>query len=629
MQTVVATGAVLVAWFCAAAVLAGCGYLLRRLLVERLAGEHARRIRCEDLWLGLAALTVYLLVWNLFWAIGWDAWLLPAVAGVVGLASGFYPLSRVSRRGTTITAVALTGVGACWFANQSLGPAEDYDLGLYHLNLIRYAESYRAVPGLANLHVRLGTGDTHLLMVSFLDRGPWSGAGLHLANGLLATLLAVELISRIVRSGSAVIASFTERFALLLIPATFLLAQIRPTHRISSPNLDFAAYVLFAVGILYLAEWAEAGSLTAALTATATLALVSTSRPLYWLPASLALVTTAIGTSRSPRGPLLGKLRLTVFLGVVPSFLLLGWLVRQAVLSGYPFFPSTIVSLPVDWRTPLTVVTTQNRVDFAWARWAGIDPNVVLSSWRWLTAWWLPRQEWELDVVFPLSLLSCLIPSLASFWRRDTHRVERTRAMLVTLALALPTLVLWFFIAPDPRFAWGPIWIVPVALSAWALPTPAGSSRRLVAFTAVAALPATAALAIGGIDHITWLLPAALAGWALAGIAARLLRPSVVPPMAYASVLSVLVAAVVVLAQRGNLHVVAANKSGLLGLPPLTTPTLVNVQTSSGLQLVQPTNGGDQCWQVLLCVPDPVSIDPRLHMRGAAISDGFSVAAAR
>ena len=42
--------------------------------------------------------------------------------------------------------------------------------------------------------------------------------------------------------------------------------------------------------------------------------------------------------------------------------------------------------------------------------------------------------------------------------------------MLAVVVPSLVTLVGWFFIAPDPRFAWAPIWLVPVALAAWAIP---------------------------------------------------------------------------------------------------------------------------------------------------------------
>jgi hypothetical protein len=623
VQIALHTGAVVLAWLCIGVVLAGCGYLIRRLLVGPLFGQEGRGLACADVWIGLAALSVYLLVWNLFWAVGSDAWLLPAALGVVGAMSGALRLRGALGRSLRPGVFALAAVGVFWFGNQALGPAEDYDYGLYHLSLIDYAEKSRAIPGLANLHVRLGTGDTHLLFVSLLDRGLWAGAGAHLADGLLAALLIVDVGARFaVRRSRPLASSFTDRLALMLVPATVLVAEIRPTHRVSSPNLDFAAFILCAAGLLYLAEWVERRSPTAALTATASLALVSTSRPLYWLPTGFALMTV-LGAARRRRA-----LRTATLVGALPLVLLLGWTVRQAILSGYPLFPSTLGRLPVDWRVPASVVRAQNRIDDAWARWAGADPNAVLGSWHWLSAWWLPRQRWQLDMVFPPMLLSCLVPSLVRKEAKDRERAKRTRPMLAVVVPSVATLVAWFFIAPDPRFAWAPIWLVPSALTAWALPTVAGPlPRRRLALTTVAAAAAAAALAAIGVHDIKQLLPAAIIGWAVVAAFALPVRLRHATLLAYAATFSVLLAAVGVLVDRGNVHLVAADRGGKLGTPPVAEPSLVEVRTSSGLDLFQPTNGGDQCWQVLFCVPAYTAVNPELHLRGSGVGKGFSVRA--
>ena len=74
-------------------------------------------------------------------------------------------------------------------------------------------------------------------------------------------MLLADLGSRFVfRPAALWSASFTNRMALLLAPAVLLAAANRPTHRISSPNLDFAAFVLVCVGMLYLAEAVESAS---------------------------------------------------------------------------------------------------------------------------------------------------------------------------------------------------------------------------------------------------------------------------------------------------------------------------------------------------------------------------------
>ena len=244
-------------WTLVAVVAAGSGYVVRRALFAVL-GTPAGGIARGDVWLGLAALVAYLLVWNMFLAITWWTWAVPLVAGAWGTFAG---LRRVSRpRLDRRAAGALVAVASGWaiLADQALGPADDYDFGLYHLNLITYAEHYAAVPGLANLHIRLGAGDAHLLLAAFLDRSPVAGAGPHLVVGLLVSLLLLDVGLRLARPGNAE-PSFSRRLAVLLVPAVVVIASLAPQQRLSSPNLDLGVVVAAVVGMLYLAECIERG----------------------------------------------------------------------------------------------------------------------------------------------------------------------------------------------------------------------------------------------------------------------------------------------------------------------------------------------------------------------------------
>src|SRR5581483_4447813 len=122
--------------------------------------------------------------------------------------------------------------------------------------------------------------------------------------------------------------------------------------------------------------------------------------------------------------------------------------------------------------------------------------------------------------------------------------------------------------APDPRFALAPLWLVPAALAAWALP--ATGDRSTPAVVAVGALTA-------------------------AGFAA--------------------------VAVRGGFDVLSATGGATLGTQPTPVPSVVAYTTRFGLRLTRPAGGADQCWGVLLCVPQP---NPDVRMRGRSIGDGFA-----
>ena len=441
----------------------------------------------------------------------------PIALGAAGLLAGGRRLSRPRWDATSTVMGAVGLVSILWLANASLAVADDYDFGLYHLNLIDYAKRYAALPGLADLHVRLGAGDAHLLFVALLDRGPLSGAGPHLADGLLASLLIFDLVRRFAfRPASAWFSSFTSTLALLLIPIVVIVAALRPTQRISSPNLDFAAFVLVVVGILYLAECVEDGfRAPAALGATAALATAAATRPLYWLWVVFAVAVLVLFTGSRPAR---GRLTTLLTVGAIPAVIGAGWLARQAVLSGYPFYPLTLGGLPVDWRLPAHLLRAATRADYAWAREPGVPPDTVFSSWRWLPHHWLGVRVRDPDVILPAALLGCaavvvLARGAGSAWR------ERRRPLLVVVIPSLVSIAIWFAAIPDPRFVWAPIWLVPLALLAALLPPRVPAPRW---FVVVGAACLGIALAAFESQHRVYFVPAAiLAVGAAAVVVAR------------------------------------------------------------------------------------------------------------
>ncbi len=610
------TMAVVLSWVCIGLVLLGCGYTVRRLFVRGVGGSF----RAADLWLGFAVLLIYLQFWNLLLAVGWYVWVSPIALGVVGLFWGARHLREERGVRPSIGAIAPAAICVLWLANRALAAPTDYDLGLYHLSAIEYALHYATVPGLGNLHARLAAGDAHLLFVASLEHGPWGGAGFHLANGLLVSMLLIDGASRFTWPRSSLPLSFTQRMALLLVPATIVVVGVGSAYRLSSPNLDLAAYVLVAVGALYLAECLERGfEPVAAVTAIAAFAAAAVTRPLYWLPTVLAscLLLLAVRQEHAQSWHRLAKTGALIC--TLPLALLIGMLARQAVLSGYPFFPSTILALPVDWRMAASAVHSLNAAAEAWARWPGKTPATLGGTLHWLDHW-ARTQTTTFDVMAPIALLAALIPSLSSRTTAEIHRRRsRTKPLLAVLATALPTLTLWFLIAPDPRFALALLWLIPIALLAWALPSPDhGQTAPLL--IAIAAVSLAFVVFVG---EIRWLALAAFDVWTIATIATRKQLPKRSRSLiAYAAVLTVLAVPLKIIATDGAFDAVTSNHGGPFGTPVLPTPVVDSFRTNSGLELSRPVQlGSDQCWRITLCTPDP---NPDLRLRGSTISSGFN-----
>ena len=252
--------------------------------------------------------------------------------------------------------------------------------------------------------------------------------------------------------------------------------------------------------------------------------------------------------------------------------LALGLAGRQAILSGYPLWPSGLLAMPVDWRVSRAVLTDYREGVQAWARWPEHTPQEVGSWGDWIGRW--AENTLTNGAVAAALVLIAVAAVLPLAFRSELDRAERrarASAAAVVLIPSVAALVIWFVVAPDVRFAFGWIWLLGIGLVAWLAPTPAGLGTRL--------LPVVATAVILGI-----------------GMARAFMSNPI------------------------DLRVPAVGDGPFGSVLPDTTETR-SFTTGSGLRLVVPASG-DQCWQVIWCTPYP---NPRLTQRGRRLQDGFSV----
>jgi hypothetical protein len=444
-------------------------------------------------------------------------------------------------------------------ANLSLGATTAYDTGLYHQAVIDQASTGAAIPGIGNLHIRLSSAAAHLLFVAFIGVGPWRGSGQHLANGFLLALLLLQLTGLASARHTPTREALTRRVSILLVPAIAIVVAADPMGRVSSPSLDIAALALVVAGVVLLTRAAElvweprylvasGGALGAALA----------TRPQIAPAIVAAAVVLVLRTDRVSR---LGRV---LAFGVLPLACLLAAACRQVVLSGYPFFPLSLLHLDVDWRIDPAAVDSYREVVESWARRPGDVAGAGLGNWGWL---W----EWSRVVATDIDVAPVIVLSLLALvaWLLRRGRPAGTIDRVHASALLVPPaamLVLWFVTAPDTRFVYGAILLV--ALGAVACLTPAPARDDLRSLVPVAALTCVAA------GTVLW-------------SHTRLVET------------------------RGG------------PFPPsrVEQPTTRAFVTDSGLVLRTPVEG-DRCWGVELCTPTP---DARLELRGPSPADGFRI----
>jgi len=467
--------AILLTWAFVAIVLIGVGSLVLR----RFASDYLLR---DAFWLGLAVSVALLEIWNFLWPVNSAAAILLACAGALGLVENrrlvwlrFKTALQAAR-----WLIPLYVAMAMFLAFRASGPCDYYDTGLYGAPAVRWILTYPAVPGLANVHVRLGLNSSVFLCVAVLSQGLWKGLGFHLFTGFVTAAIWFTLLpacSRLILKSSTAPADWFH--GILAIPMSFWAARSpivgTQTDEPSTIACLVATGILFEQLHLKNVEGDRRPDNARLIVAASLFALAVTFKETTILFALLAwcLAFSSIWSN----GQSAGKRKLCIAGALALSTLiLLPWLVRGFILSGYPFFPATALGLPADWKTPVAVANWCARAARSWGR----MPDVELADTRGL-AWlhpWLDRAvrdrvSFQVPLLISLSGLAVVLG--LRFWKK-------TWLAFSWLWLLVPSLigtVFWFVASPALRFGQFAIWTTAATLGAWGIVSLTSGPRRL------------------------------------------------------------------------------------------------------------------------------------------------------
>jgi hypothetical protein len=462
---IVSALAILLTWGVVAIVLIGIGSLvLRRFTAEFLL--------TDSFWMALAASVALLEVWSCFSPVNPASGILLCSLGAAGLALNRRILLRqikfVWKTARSIFVPYLVLV--LFLALRASGPCDYYDTGLYGAAAVRWIQTYPVVPGLANLHGRLGFNSSVFLCIASLNQWLWKGLAFHLFTGLLIAAIwspILRALSRLLRDSSKSPADWF--YSIIGIPLAFWTVR----GVLVGTLTDEPATILCLAGAGILLEElerkdAEGNSRLVPprlLVATALFTLALTFKESTIVFAFLAWCL-AFRWICFPPTPTVG--RGTHIAGAIcfSTAIILPWCVRGILLSGYPFFPSSIFGLPVDWRVPPSIVQWY----FAGARSWGRMPDVELADTRGY-AWLRPWLEHALRdrASFQAPVLICLVglAAVLGLWF-----LKKNLSFYPWLWLLLPSLVgavFWFATSPAFRFGLFAIWTTTGTLGAWAI----------------------------------------------------------------------------------------------------------------------------------------------------------------
>jgi hypothetical protein len=456
LSLVLGTGSILVTQLLLAVALAGVGLAARRAF-------GLRTVRLDDcflaFWVGLGCVTFLLILWNFFFAVSGLALVLLLAGGLLGwlgvrpgLAGMF---GRDAWRPTPVSGLLLV-LAALWVADLSLGPLSNWDSALYHMQVVKWAEAYPAVPGIGNLNGPLAFNNSFLLFDALLSAGPWQGRSNHLGNGLLVLMCLWQSIV----AGSRLAAG--ERRPALLFQ--FLLiapaANAALDGGVSSFATDIAPTLMVMVVaarlFALLTEPVEGAERSYALVALAVLLSTAVTFKANIAVFAFAAFVLAVITLRARPGTGESFRPVLRALGVAVAFALV-WMGRGVVLSGYPVFPTSVAGFPVEWRVPEEHAAAELALLVHSGRGSTWHLPVVAGEVGfegWFPVWIRNLFRDPIRIVVPLALS---FPGVAAYLlaRRRSSRREQSLAdpaWWIALPLVLAVLA-WFLSAPSALYA--------------------------------------------------------------------------------------------------------------------------------------------------------------------------------
>ncbi|MBV9300386.1 MAG: hypothetical protein JO066_15595 [Verrucomicrobia bacterium] len=445
----------------------------------------------DQAFLGFCVVTGFAQVWSIFNGLcpSSNYFLLCLTIILAGMKSRhFVDLLSLGLRVTRIrSALVLVPIGVAAAIN-SLTSGFCYDNALYHFLSVRWMAEYGSVPGLANLHGRLGFNSSLVALAGILSVPSGINIGREFVNGA-TTVLVAGILSQGFRFEDWRALNVSRNLYAFGLLAFVLMLVLSPC--LSSPQPDVASAAVasasawyFLMIVRFFNDDVHFGTNQWLLCVCASVATFEIKLSYFGFAASTILVALVIAARR--RMPFRQVCLRLLFVLV----LFIPWICCGYITSGCPFFPSDFGRLNFDWAVPRQLATFEKDAVFAWARAPGLAPKEVLGNWNWLSPW-IVRILSDTWAVKPLLLgIVGFLLFLGRLVMQPPLQVERR--WLVLLVPSAVGILFWFLTAPDPRFAQAVLWVF--ALNILLLPFQATNRARGLGILATFALAILASI---------------------------------------------------------------------------------------------------------------------------------------
>jgi hypothetical protein len=433
--------------------------LLGTVLAACLGPRRSARFSLPDLgFIGLCAAVAFGQIWSLFGGLRpFSNMVLLVVAAVIAFLRYRQLIEIVGAGAKETRWRGLILVLPLWLVGtfNALTNGFCYDGALYHLAAVRWVWEYGTVPGLANLHGRLGFNSSLSALAALLGVPSGLRLGQEFVNPSLVILAAGVVSQGLFGKGSAP-GDFPRTIYALSLFA--FLGGLIFSPCLSSPQPDIGGAAIAVLVAWYFREIFFRDELTTQQNTNFLFLCLSA----VVLAIQIKLSYLALGLATAAIAPFLFWLRFRSVSPLVPvslwaGALLIPWVCCGYVTSGYPLFPSELARLNFDWTVPNELIERERDWALSWARNPGLPPEIVLRSWAWLGPWFSSLWQ-DPGVIRPLVLtvVGLLLFLVGRSWRCERQNLWKWFVFITPSFLGL---IFWFFTAPAPRFAEATLWI--------------------------------------------------------------------------------------------------------------------------------------------------------------------------
>jgi hypothetical protein len=317
------------------------------------------------------------------------------------------------------------------------------DTAGYHLNAVKWTSNYPVVPGLANLHSRLGFNTSFFPFAAMLNNGFMQDRVSHLASSFFVAVLFVEFVWILSKSKSLAI----KLFCILTAPA--ITGQVISSQMVSSLYYDLALVIFVLAACIELVN-GNAKSLFVSMLLALMVFTVKLSGAFF----SILVIVFVLYKFFVFKRPFFR--RLFVGTAVAGLFMIVPYIARNAILSGWLLYPLPFLKINFDWTVPASRVERLNTVIQTWAKVPGLEWSKYIGSgfWDWFPLWY-ERTLGSLTLMFFAIALALISPFTVPVEKLKTV-VKNNLFWVGVISLISFSYIL--FTAPDLRFGGIFIW---------------------------------------------------------------------------------------------------------------------------------------------------------------------------